>query len=164
MSRCRTELPDQLGETTFADSGGADHRREIATEIAGVADVEHEHLVDVLAALALIVELERRNAQPFLPDFGRARIVGSVRGAADVALVGPVDRPEHVPATVEDRHKGREIRQMIATAVRVVEQVDITRPDLALEECADCAGGERQCADVDRHMFCLRDQAAIGVT
>ena len=134
MRRRRAELGEQLAEPALADARRADHGREIAAEVAGMAHIEHDHLVDVLAPLALLVELQRRNADAFLEDLGRAGVVGSVRGAADVALVRAVDRPEHQPVAVEDGHERRQVRQMIAAPVGVVQQVDVARPDPPLEE------------------------------
>ena len=48
---------------------------------------------------ALLVELERRDADALLPDLGGGRVVGAVGGAADVALVRAVDRPEQPGAS-----------------------------------------------------------------
>ena len=94
-----------------------------------MADVEHDHLVDVLAPHAPVVEFQRRNAQALLADLGRAGVVGAVRGAADVALVRAVDRPEHEAVAVEDGHERGEVGQMIAAAVGIVEQVDVAGLD-----------------------------------
>ena len=146
-------------ETALADARRADHGREIAAEVAGMAHIEHDHLVDVLAPLALLVELQRRYADAFLVDLGGAGVVGPVRGAADVALVRAVDRPEDKTVVVEDRDERRQVRQMIAAPVGVVEQVDVTGADRALEKLMHRLGRERQSADVDRHMLGLRDQA-----
>ena len=163
MRRRRAELGEQLPQPALADARRADHGREIAAEVAGMAHVEHDHLVDVLAPLALLVELQRRDADAFLVDLGGAGVVGAVRGAADVALVRAVDRPEGQAVAVEDRDEGRQVRQMVAAAVGVVEQVDVTRADRALEELVHRLGRERQSADMDRHMLGLRDQATLGV-
>ena len=122
MRRCRAELGEQLREPPLADPRRADHRREVAAEVARMAHVEHDHLVDVVAPLAAVVELQRRNADAFLPDLGRAGVVGAVRGAADVALVRAVDRPEREAVAVEDRHERGEVGQMIAAAIGIVEQ------------------------------------------
>ena len=54
-----------------------------------------QHLHDVAPQLAALVEPQRRDADALLPDLGGAGVVGAVRGAADVALVRAVDRPEH---------------------------------------------------------------------
>ena len=163
MRRRRAELGEQLSEPALADARRADHGREIAAEVAGMAHIEHDHLVDVLAPLALLVELQRRNADAFLVDLGGAGVVGAVRGAADVALVRAVDRPEGKTVVVEDRDEGREVRQMIAAPVGVVEQVDVTGADRAFEKLMHRLGRKRQSADVDRHMLRLRDQATLGI-
>jgi hypothetical protein len=128
-----------------------------------VAHVEHDHLVDVLAPLALVVELEWRDADALLIDLRGACVIGTVRGAADVALVRAVDRPEHQPVAVEHRHERGEIGQVVAPQIGIVQQVDVARPDPPLEGLVHRLGRERQRADVDRHMLGLGDQAPVRV-
>ena len=163
VRRLRAELGEQLPKPPLADTRRADHGREVAAEIARMAHVEHDHLVDVLAPPALLVEFQRRNADALLVDLGSAGVVGPVRGAADVALVRAVDRPEHQPVAVEDRHERRQVRQMVAAAVGIVQQVDVARPDAALEELVHRLGRERQRADMDRHMLGLGDQPSVRI-
>ena len=163
VRRRRAELLHEPLQAPLADARRADHGGQVAAEVARVADVEDDHLVDVVSPLALVVELERRYPEPLLPDLGGGGIVGAVRGAADVALVRAVDRPEDVAVAVEHRHEGGEVGKMVAAAIGVVQQVDVAGLDVALEELADRAGGVRQRADVDRHVLGLRDEAARGV-
>ena len=163
MGGGRAELRQQLRQPALAEPGRAYHCREIAPEVAGMADVEHDQLVDVLAPHALVVEFQRRDAEAFLEDLGGGGVVGAVRGAADVALVRAVDRPEGKAVAVEHRHERRQVRQVIAAPIGIVEQVDIARTDRALEEIVHGPGRIRQRADVDRHMLGLRDQATLGV-
>ena len=118
---------EQLHEPALADARRADHRREIAAEVARMAHIEHDHLVDVSRRTPSVVELQRRDADALLPDLGRAGVVGAVRGAADVALVRAVDRPEDQAVAVEDRHEGGQVRQVVAAVVGVVEQEDVAR-------------------------------------
>ena len=157
------ELGEQRAKAPLADPGGADHRREIATKLARMADVEDDHLEHIGAQPALIVELERRDADALLPDLGGARVVGAMGGAADVALMRAVDRPEGQPLAVEHRHEGGEIGQMVAAVIGVVEEVDVARADLAAEGVVHRFGRPGQGADVDRHVLGLGDQAALGV-
>jgi len=44
--------------------GGAQHRREVAAEFAGIADVEREQVEQVLARLAGLVQLDRGTRMP----------------------------------------------------------------------------------------------------
>ena len=67
------ELRGQRQKAPLADMGRADHRRQIAAEIARVAHIGRDHLHHVAAQLAAVVELQRRDADAFLPDLGRAR-------------------------------------------------------------------------------------------
>jgi hypothetical protein len=128
-----------------------------------MADVEHDHLVDVLAPPTLLVELQWRDADALLENLGGAGVVGSVRRPADVALVRAVDGPEHHPLAVEHRHEGGQVGQMVAAEVGVVEQVDVARPYLPLEELVDRLGRKRQRTDVDGHMLGLGDQPPVGI-
>src|SRR5262245_11816870 len=57
----RAELVEELQQTALADARRADHRRQIAAKIAGMAHIEHDHFVDVVASPALLVELEGWN-------------------------------------------------------------------------------------------------------
>ena len=143
MRRRRSEFGEEVVQPALADARRSDHGREIAAEVAGMAHVEHDHLVDVFATLAFLVELQRWDTNTLLVDLGGAGVVGTVRGAADIALVGAIDRPEYHAVAVEYRHEHGEIGQMIAAAVRVVQQVDVARPDLSLEELVHGAGGKR---------------------
>ena len=91
---CRIEFGEQLRQPPLAEMGGADHRREVAAEVARVADVQRDHVEHVVAQPSRLVELDRRDAQAFLLDLRRHRVVGAVRRAADVALVRAHDGPE----------------------------------------------------------------------
>ena len=163
MGRRGAELGEQLPQPPLADARRADHGREVAAEVARMAHVEHDHLVDVLAPLALLVEHQRRDADAFLEDLGGAGVVGAVRGAADVALMRAVDRPERQPVAVEHGDEGRQIGQVVAAAVGIVQQVDVAGAYPALEELVHGPGRERQRADVDRHVLGLGDQPPVGI-
>src|SRR6478672_8523500 len=140
----------------------ADHRRQIAAELAWIANIQNQEVEQIIAQPAGFVEPDGRNAQPLLPDFRGGGIVAAMRGAADVALMGADDGPEQTPLAVKDRHEGGEIRQMTAAVIRIVEQNDVAAPDI-LKSLLD---GERcpwQRADVNRDVVRLRDQAAPGI-
>ena len=110
-----------------------------------------------------VVEPQRRDADAFLPDLGRAGVVGAVRGAADVALMRAVDRPEHQPVAGEHRHEGGQVGQMVAAVIGVVEQIDVARPDVAPKNSCTAFAANGQRADMDRHVLGLGDQPAVGV-
>jgi len=163
MRRGRAELPQQLCQPALADPGRADHGGEVAPEVARMAHVEHDHLVDVLAPRALVVQLQGRDAQAFLEDLGGTRVVGAVRGAADVALVRAVDGPEDQAVAVEHGHEGGEVRQMVAAPVGVVEQVDVAWADRTLEKLMHGPGRIGQRADMDRHVLGLSNQTTFRI-
>ena len=100
----------------------ADHRGEVAAELARIAHVEREQVEQILARPAGLVESDRRNAQAFLPDLGGAGIVGAMGGAADIALMGAHDGPEQPLAAIEYRHERGQVRQMAAAVIGIVEQ------------------------------------------
>ena len=128
-----------------------------------MAHVEHQQLVDVVDQPAAVVEPQRRDAKALVPDLRRPGIVGAVRGAADVALMRAVDRPEGEPVAVEDRHEGGQVRQVVAAAVGVVEQIDVAGMDAALEEVVHRLHRPGQRADMDRHVLGLGDKPALGI-
>jgi len=140
----------------------ANHRREIAAEVMGVADIERDHVEDVLAQSAGLVELDRRNTQAFLPDFGGIGIVRTMGGAADVALMRAGDGPEQPLATAKDRHEGGHVRQMAAAVIGIVHQDHVARRDV-LEAFLDGACRPGQRADMDRDVIGLRDQPCLHV-
>ena len=57
----------------------------------------------------LVVEPERRDPEPLLPDLGRGRVVGAVGRAPDVRVVGAVQGPEEEPVAGEDGKAGGEV-------------------------------------------------------
>ena len=112
----------------LAEMRRADHRREIAAEVARVAHVQRQHVEQVVAQPAGLVEFDRRDAQALLPDFGGVGIVGAMGGAADVALMRAHDGPEQPPlAGIEDRHERGEVRQMAAAVIGIVQQDHVAR-------------------------------------
>ena len=128
-----------------------------------MADIGHQHLQHVAPHLAAVVEAQRRDADALLPDLGRSRVVGAVRGAADVALVRAVDRPEHRPVALEDRHERGKVRQVVAAVIRVVQQEHVAGMDVVAEEVVHRLRSPWQRANVDRHVLRLGDQAAVDV-
>src|SRR5215468_10448150 len=52
---------------------------------------------------------------------------------------------------------------MIAAVIGIVQEIDITGADLALEELMDRLGRERQSAHMNRHMLGLRHKPPLGI-
>ena len=163
VRRLPAELAGERQHAPLPDMRRADHRREVAAEIVRMAHVGRQHLQHVAPHHAAVVEPQRRDADALLPDLGGAGVVGAVRGAADVALVRAVDRPEHRPVALEHRHEGGQIGKVVAAVIRIVQQEYIARMDVVPEEFGDRLRGPWQGADMDRHVLGLRDQAAVQV-
>ncbi len=142
--------------------GGAEHRREVAAEVARVADVQRDHVEHVVAQPSGLVELHRRDAQALLVDFRRHRIVGAVRRAADVALVRAHDGPEQPLAAIEHRHERRHVRQMAAAVIGIVHQDHVARLHVA-DAFLDRARRPGQRADMHGDVVGLRDQPRLRV-
>ena len=155
------EFPGQGQQAALTDMGRAGHRREVAPEIIGMAYIDHQHLQHVPPHSALRIQPQRRDADALLPDLGRRRIVGAMRRAADVGLVRPVDRPEHRRIAIEHRHEHRQIREVIAAVIRIIEQEHVAAMDIALEKFADRPRRPGQGTDMDRDMLGLCDQAPV---
>jgi hypothetical protein len=158
----RIELGEQFCQPPLAEMRGADHCGQIAAKIAGVADVQRDHVEHVLAQPTGLVELHWRNAQAFLVDLGRHRIVGAVGRAADIALMRAHDRPEQPLAAVEHRHEGGDIRQVAAAVIGIVHQDHIARLHVA-NVLLHRAGGPGQGADMHRNVVGLRDQPRLRI-
>ena len=82
--------------------------------------------------------------------------------AADIALVRAHDGPEQTLAIGEYWHEYRHIGQMASAVIGIVEQDDVAGLDV-LEPLFDRDRRPGQCADMDRQMIGLRDQAGVGV-
>ena len=82
-------------------------------------------------------------------------------GAADIALMRAHDGPEQTLAAVEHRHEGRQVGQMAAAMIGIVEQDDVARLDV-LEALLDRERRPGQRADMDRDVIGLRDQACLA--
>ena len=158
------ELAGERQHAPLADMRRADHRREVAAEVVRMAHVGHQHFQHVTPHRAAVVKAQWRDADALLPDLGGAGVVGTMGGAADVALVRAIDRPEHRLVVLEDRHERGQVGEMVAAVIRIVEQEHVTRMDVAREELGDRLGCPGQRADMDGHMLGLGDQPAAQVT
>ena len=159
----RAELLEQGRKAALADPRRADHGCEVAAKLPRMPHVQHDQIEHVLAQPARLVQPKRRNPDALLPDLGGARVVGAVRGAADVALMRAVDRPERQLLTIEHRHERSQIGQMVAAVIGIVEQEHVARPHVAAEVVVHRTGRPGQRADVDRHVLGLGDQPPLGV-
>jgi hypothetical protein len=83
--------------------------------------------------------------------------------AADVALVGVVDGPERETLADEHRQQRGQVGQVVASVVRIVQQIHVAGAYASLEVLGDRLDGPRQRAHVDGHVLGLRRQASFAV-
>ena len=127
-----------------------------------MADVQRQHLQQVLAQHAVFGQPHRRQAQALVPDLRRRRIVGAVRRTADVGMMRPDHRPEHQRALGEHRHEHGQVGQMRAAAIGIVQQIDVVRRGFGKAR-RQRLGRPWHGADMHRDMIRLRHQAAARV-
>ena len=139
------------------------HRRQIAAEVAPVADIQGQHIKEVVAQTTGLVQPDRRYAQALLPDLGRGRIVTAMSGATDIALMRPRDRPVQSAIAVEDRYKSCHVRQVAPAVIGIIQQDDVARPDI-VESLLDRQRCPRKGTDMDWNMVGLRNQTAVRIT
>src|SRR3981081_3566241 len=134
----------------------SDHRREISAKLAGSGNIQSQQVEQVVAQPPAFVELDRRNPQSLLPDFGRGGVVTAMGGAAHVALMRGEDGPEQPPLAIEDRHERGQIRQMAAAVIGIVEKNDVALPYI-LESFLDGTRRPWQRTDMNRDVLRLRN-------
>src|SRR5437868_6030270 len=67
----RTEFRKQPRQPTLSEMSRSYHRRQIASELARIANIQGQQLEEIITQPPPFVELDRGNAQSLLPDFGR---------------------------------------------------------------------------------------------
>src|SRR3989441_305536 len=97
-------------------------RHEIAGEHVGQAHVAREEPEEVLVQLARTEELGGRDDAALLVELGGVRRHAAWRAAADVLVVAHRARQRQGAPVGEDRHRQRDVGQMRAAVVRVVQQ------------------------------------------
>ncbi len=112
--------PGQAGEPLPAPG----HRRELGAQVPGPLlrrpDVGQDHLPHPLPRLARLDQLHGRDHEPLLQELpGQRERAG--RRPPDVGVVGPRRHVAHLPAVGEDRRHHRDVGQVGAPAVGVVE-------------------------------------------
>ena len=154
--------PDEIQQPAFAYPGSADLRLYVFFD-DGVADVREHHPPDVPAQFAAFVDLERRNAERFLPDFSRVGVVAARLRASDIGLMPLAGRPADERSVVKDRPEHGDVVVLVAPAEHVVVQNHVARMDFVSEErndlLADRFQGEREHRDV----FGLLQHVAVRV-
>jgi hypothetical protein len=88
----QTVLVEQFQQAALADGAGAHLGLHVVLHDVE-ADVGEDQVPHVLAQLALLDHLDRRDAQRLLPDLDGVRVVAAAHVAADVGLVALDGRP-----------------------------------------------------------------------
>ena len=160
--RGAAEFLDHGGQALLAELDGADLGGEVAAEVSGVADVQRQHLQDVLAQDAVLREAHGREAQALVPDFRGGGVVGAMRRAADVGVMRAVDGPEHQGFAIEDGDEDREVWEVGTASVRVIQDIDVARGWVG-EAGGQRLGGPGHGADMDWDVVRLRDQTTARI-
>ena len=118
----------------------------------------------VVVALAAVVELQRRDAQPLLVDLGGVRRVRARHAAADVGVVADGGGEGDALAVDEDRLEDEDVRQVHAAVEGIVHDEDVARIDVVARSARmiDVERG-RDRAQVPGQGQPLRHQPAVGV-
>ena len=120
-------------------------------------DVVEDQVQDVLVQLALLKQLDRRDAQPLAKDRRGVGRKGAGQGTADIHLVAEHRGPADQFITVKDRDEDQKIVDVgdrSAAQIRVVEQDDIAGVDRAVEAVHHLPDIRAELAD---------DHPAVGV-
>ena len=160
----RVEALHQRLQARLAEAHRADLGRQVAPEVARMAHIERQHLQQVLARPAALLEAQWRDAQALMEDFGGGGVVGAVRRPADIAVMGAIDRPEGEPPGDEHRREHGHIRQMAAAAgIGIVDDEQIALMHILAEARRDRLRRPGHGADMHRNMLRLGHQPAAVV-
>jgi hypothetical protein len=145
----------------FPDAACARLRGEIAFALGWRTDVEQKQAEEVRVGRACADEAHGRDAQTLLKDLAR----GSHRsgeGATYVGMVGSCGNKEarRLKAT-KDRLHHRDVGQVRATRVRVVEDGDVARAKLQRRHGRLDRHGHR--AEMHRHVVAHGDDAMLRI-
>ena len=159
----RAIVVDKLANAPLCGKYGANLCVQVAEEVLGISDIRRHHLQQVVAGNIAIVDSQRRNPQTFMKYLACRRIVAAVRAAANVRVVRPVHRHERKFAVHKDRAYRRDVRQMRATEVWVVEQKHVPRRNAVPEVVEHRAPRDRERADMHGYALALGYQPALPV-
>ncbi len=129
-------LLEQRQQAALADGAGSHLGAHVVLHDIE-ANVGEDQVPDVLAQLAALVDLDRRDAQRLLPDLGRVRVVAAGDRAADVGLVSLGRRPGDQLVFEEDRLEDGDVVVLVAQREDVVVEDDVAGVDVAVEIVGD---------------------------
>ena len=118
-------------------------------------DVGEYQVPDIIAPLAFLVDLQRRDSKCFLPDFPGFRIVATRHATADVCLVPLACRPGNQLFVDKDRLEDRYIVVLIALRENIVVQENVAWIDLITEAGENSFTNWLQGKGQHRYVLCL---------
>ena len=117
----------------LGDSAGRQLGAQVAQHQRRHSDIGFEQRKQGGARNPFIVELERRDPQPFLIDLGGVRGVRTGDSSADVGVVAASRRERDALVAMKDRLQHEDIGQMGATLEGIVEDEHIAGMNVPLE-------------------------------
>lgn len=153
----------QLDETLLALLDRAELRHQIAVEQFAVPQVGEVEIRDVLAFLAGVEQLDRRDGEPFLIDVSCRRSHARRHERSDVHLVPLRDRPEAVLPVDEDRCCRDHVTHVSVVAVGVIADEDVAIVDVAFEGARDLSKHQPERGGVNGQRIFHCQLTVVGV-
>ena len=116
----KTVFVHQPQQVALAESDGGEESLHVAEDFVGNADVLLQDAPDSPVQLALLVELEGREDEALLVDFGVVAGVAASHAPADVGLVADAAAPAHQDIVDEDGLEQEYVGQVAGALVGVV--------------------------------------------
>ena len=148
---------DHSEEVALADLAGADQGVEVALLVAAGADIREDEIHHVVARLAPVPDLDRRNAQALSVDFPCVRIVAGGHGSADIGQMPLAHSPVAQLPLVEDRLVHAHVDRVAAAEGRIVVQDQVAFVDVVTEIARHRLHGRNQRTEMDRDVLPLQD-------
>ena len=124
---------DQLSDALGGLPAGPEHRLEVATSLARPAHVAEDQVERGLVRPAAIDDPDRRDADAFLEDLGRAAREAARAHPAHVTPVRAHDGNTNMLAVREERIDHRHVVEVSPAGVGLVVQEDVARVDVVAE-------------------------------
>jgi len=148
------DLEDPLGSLFQAGP----LRLDVAVAFLRRSHVSKQEVHDIFGSLALPVEQERGNTEPFLPDLPGERH-GTRSHSADVGMVRPAGDVADELVCLVDGLDHRDVGEMGPSLEGIVGDGDVAAPESLQSQ--DPGDRKRHAAQMDRHVV-ARDEAAPG--
>ena len=133
------EAGNHFGQPVFGQTHRPEHGRDVEGALAGESNVRPHQVEHRLVGNAPLVELDEGNDQTFLVDVGGHRRDAPQRHAPDVQVVPAHGGPKAEGAVLEMRREERDVVEMRAQDIRVVDHEDVARCDVVAELLPDPA-------------------------